>query len=235
MKLTRKQPKYEALLTQNFLFSGTDPAFVHAAFSSDECVCMEFEPGEKIYTEHHFQKSMGIVLSGRLKACKPGEEGANLILNTFFPGGVFGVACLFNDTQQYVSEVAAEKRSRVMFLSQNLLHGLFQRDYRIAENYIGYLSNRICFLNSRIGNFTGGSAEYRLASYLVSLSEQSADPLRFELPCTLTRLAEVLDMGRASLYRVMDALADAGLLRRAGKTVELLDSDRLKSGQFKIG
>lgn len=232
MKEVRKQKKYVALLSQSFLFDGMEGDLVDTVFASSECTCMEFEPGEKIYTRNHFDASIGIVLSGKLDACKPGEDGAGLTLNTFYPGGIFGVAGLFNNSKQYVSEVAAVKRSRVLFLTQALLHSLFRQDYRIAENYIGFLSNRICFLNSRIDNFTGGNAQYRLASFLLSVSAQSADPLRFELPCTLTQLAGTLDMGRASLYRAMDALESSGVLQRSGKSIVLVDPDRLKSGRF---
>lgn len=229
MREVKKQANYKALLSQSFLFSGINSELADEAFASGECICLEFEPGEKVYTKNYFRKSMGIVLTGKLKACKSGED---LILNTFYTGGIFGVACLFNSTKQYVSEVIAVKRSRVMFLSQDLLHVLFQKDYRIAENYISYLSSRICFLNSRIDNFTGGSAENRLASFLLSTSAHSNDPLSFELPCTLTQLAGMLDMGRASLYRAMDALEESGVIRRSGKNIVMVDSDRLKSGQF---
>jgi CRP-like cAMP-binding protein len=227
-----KQRKYKLLLAKSFLFSGIDEDAVDAAFNSEGCTCREFEPDEPIYTRTRFQKSMGLVLTGELKACKTGVDGQRLILNTFFAGGIFGIAGLFNNSTQYVSNVIAVKRSRVLFLSQELLHSLFQHDYRIAENYISYLSNRICFLNGRIDNFTGGSAQCRLASYLVSLSSKSPEPLSFELPCSYSQLANMLNIGRASLYRALDELCSSGVIRREGKEITILDFERLKSGRF---
>lgn len=232
MKEIHKQNRYCILLSQIFLFNGIENEVVRAAFESEDCSCLEFEPGEKIYTRNSFKKSMGVVLNGELKAFKPGSDGANLLLNTFFSGGIFGVAALFNNTKQYVSEVVAVKRSRVLFLPQSLLHRLFEQDFRIAENYISYLSNRICFLNSRIDNFTGGSAECRLAAFLLSLSAHSDNPLQFELPCTLTQLSNTLDMGRASLYRAMDALEELGVIQRNGRLIKVVNPDRLESGRF---
>lgn len=220
------------MLAKSFLFSGIDADVVDTAFASEDCICREFEPDEPIYTRNRFQKSMGLVLTGELKACKTGADGQSVILNTFFAGGIFGIAGLFNNSSQYVSNVIAVKRSRVLFLSEELLHNLFQQDYRIAENYIGYLSNRICFLNGRIDNFTGGSAQGRLASYLLSISSKSADPLSFELPCAYTRLANMLNIGRASLYRALDEFCNAGIIRRDGKVITILDLERLKSGGF---
>jgi CRP-like cAMP-binding protein len=234
MKAVQKSKKYRLLLAQCFLFSGIDDSAVGAAFENEECCCLEFEPDEKIYTRSNFKKSMGIVLTGELKALKPSGQGPDLVLNTFFAGGVFGIAGLFNHAKHYVSEVVSVKRSRVLFLPQSLLHSLFEQDFRIAENYIGYLSNRICFLNSRIDNFTGGSAECRLISYLLSISSKSDDPFRFELPCSLTQLANLLDMGRASLYRALDDLCMAGIIQRNGKIISVLDIERLKPEQLKL-
>jgi len=232
MKMINKNHKYSLLLAQNFLFNGIEPTAAGTAFRDADCSCLEFEPEEKIYTRDNYKKSMGIVLSGELKAMKPSGDGPDLVLNTFFVGGVFGIACLFNNTQQYVSEIVVVKRSRVLFLPQSLLHRLFEQNFQIAENYISYLSNRICFLNSRIDNFTGGSAEHRLASFLLSTSAQSENPLLVELPCTFTQLSNLLDMGRASLYRAMDELSDAGMISRSGKTISIIEIERLKSGQF---
>jgi len=228
----KKQNKYRQLLAQSFLFDGVGGTVVSAAFDCDDCSCLEFEQGEKIYTRTNFKQNLGIVLSGELKALKPSGEGPDLVLNTFFTGGVFGIACLFNHAKQYVSEIVAVKRSRVLFLPQSLLHNLFEQNPQIAENYISYLSNRICFLNSRIDNFTGGNAQCRLAGFLLSLSSQSENPFLLELPCTFTQLSNTLDMGRASLYRALDDLCEAGIIKRSGKTISVIEIERLKSGQF---
>lgn len=40
-----------------------------------------------------------------------------------------------------------------------------REDFRIAENYIRFLSGRIRFLNERIAGFTEDSAERRVADY----------------------------------------------------------------------
>jgi cAMP-binding proteins - catabolite gene activator and regulatory subunit of cAMP-dependent protein kinases len=230
MKLIKKQNKYCLLLAQSFLFNGIEKGVAEAAFQNGECSCMEYEAGEKIYTRSNYKKSLGIVFSGVVKAMKP--ENENLIMNTFYSGGIFGVACLFNNSRRYVSEIIAVKKSRVLFLSQQLLHELFENHTRIAENYISYLSDRICFLNSRIDNFTGGTAVCRLATFLLSLSAQNEYSLVLELPCTLTQLANTLNIGRASLYRAFDDLSDTGVITREGRKVTINQIERLRSGQF---
>ncbi|MBW7573943.1 Crp/Fnr family transcriptional regulator [Caproiciproducens faecalis] len=230
MKFVKKQNKYGQLLAQSFLFNGIEQDLAQDAFQSSECSCMEYEAGEKIYTRSNYRKSLGIVFSGVVKAMKP--ENENLVMNTFYSGGIFGVACLFNNSRRYVSEITAVKRSRVLFLSQQLLQDLFEKNTKIAENYISYLSDRICFLNSRIDNFTGGTAVCRLATFLLSLSAQHEYSLVLELPCTLTQLSNTLNIGRASLYRAFDDLSSAGVVTREGKKVTINQIERLRTGQF---
>lgn len=230
MREITKREKYRRILSGSFLFRGTDAAAAVSAFRDDGCSCMEFEAGEAVYTRTRFRRNVGIVLSGFLRACKPSDGGAPLVLNTFSVGGVFGAAAVFHRAERYVSEITAVKRSRVLFLSEPLLRRLFRQDARIAENYIVFLSGRICFLNGRIDCFAGGSAENRLAAFLLSLPRREEDGRGVLLPCSMTQLSGELNVSRASLYRAMDALCGHGLIRRSGRAVLLLEPDRLRTG-----
>lgn len=232
MELIKKQTKYLLVLHSLFLFEEINRQLIAEVFARDDCVCYSFESGETVYSRDHFEKSIGVVVSGQLKAVKQGADGNTTVLNNFFQGGVFGVATLFHKADHYVSDIVAVKRSRVLFLPQNLLQDIFRQDIRIAENYISYLSGRICFLNARIDSFTGGTANYRLAGFLLSQSEQQDGSLQFELPCTLTTLSESLNIGRASLYRALDDFVSQGIIERTGRKVRIVDLDRLQSGQF---
>jgi len=233
MKDIVKLEKYRSTFEKIFLFAGIDEQTIRKAFQDENCKCFEFEPNEIIYSKTNFYKSIGIVLSGELAAQKPIPDGNYVVLNTFFVGGIFGVAGLFHDAQHYVSEVAAVKRSKVLFVPQQSLQQLFEKNPQIAINYIAYLSNRICFLNGRIDNFTGGTAQGRLAAYLLNLSaERSERQPQVVLPCSLTQLSQMLDIGRASLYRAFDSLTEAGMIKKDGKTITLIQVDRLKAGQL---
>lgn len=231
MKEITKQKKYAEVLSHSFLFAGTVPGLAEEAYGDPGCTCAGFEAGEKVYTRTKFRKSMGIVLSGKLAAYRPSEEGPAVLLNTFYGGGVFGVAGLFHDAPEYVSEILAEKRSRVLFLTEELLHGLFFRNPRVAENYIGFLTGRICFLNGRIDQFTGGTARCRLAEFLLFRWEQEGGNREFVLPCSMARLADMLNIGRASLYRAFSALEKEGAVARSGRKISVADPDLLRGGR----
>jgi CRP-like cAMP-binding protein len=207
------------ILSKTFLFCGVESGSILAAFRSPECTCMAFESGEAVYTRRVYHRSLGVVLAGRLKAVKAAPEGSAVVLNTFSSGNVFGAASLFNSTQQYVSDIYAMRRSRVLFLPQELLQELFRKEPAVAENYIAFLSGRICFLNRCIDHYTGGSAKSRLFAYLASLPALAEEPETVEMPCSMTRLADMLGIGRASLYRAFDELEMENKIRREGRKI----------------
>lgn len=230
MKELKKTKKYGQVLSRIFLFRGLEEELSESVYTSPLCTCSEFETGENVYTKTDFRRSIGIVLSGELKAIKGNGGGQGIVLNTFESGGVFGAAGLFGSPRRYVSCIVASRRSRVLFLPQDLLRDLIYREPRVAENYITFLSDRIRYLNICIDHFTGGSAEARVVQLLLTLGEGKNGS--FKLPTSLTQLADTLGIGRASLYRALNFLTETGLIRRSGRVVEILDSDGLRNARL---
>lgn len=226
MKQIAKRTRYLGLLEGMFLFRGVPREKTEDVFRSAQCECCEFDPEEFIYTRTEFRRCVGLVLTGEVKAYKLTRDGSPILLNTFTQGGVFGVAGLFQESGEYVSDIRAARRSRILFLPEELLRVLFREEPVTAENYISYLTTRICYLNRRIDIFTGGSAEQRLASYLLSLCREKT-PCAVRVPCTYIELAEMLNIGRASLYRALDSLEKSGVLLRKGRELTILSADLL--------
>lgn len=228
MEQAQKSARGLSVLRDVFLFRGIQPEKIGELYRSPDCTCAWFAEAEKIYTRAVFKKCLGIVLSGQLRAVKTAADGSSVLMNNFLRGGIFGAAGLFTEADQYVSEIIAARRSKVLFLPEELLRAFFRAEPRAAENYIAFLSGRIRFLNTRIDHFTGGTAKGRLVSFLLSLPLKAPSDT-VGLPCSMTRLADVLNIGRASLYRAFDVLREEGAVRRVeGRSVEL-NLEKLKS------
>ena len=93
-----------------------------------------------------------------------------------------------------------------------------------AKAYVTLLSQKIHFLNSRIGTFAEGESAEKLLRWL---GEISGEQTEFTLPCSISRAAESLGIGRASLYRVFDLLTKEGVLKRNGKAIFILKPERI--------
>ena len=107
---------------------------------------------------------------------------------------------------------------------KELVEEAFAASPEFAKAYVTLLSQKIHFLNSRIGTFAEGETPERLLRWLATVSGGKTE---FCLPCSMSRAAEVIGVGRASLYRAMDALAEEGVLKRNGKSIVILKPERV--------
>lgn len=159
--------------------------------------------------------SLCLVLQGKLIVTAPQSSACLRVIGA---PGVLGFSSLFGGGTA-VSSVQAKGAVRLLLIPQETLEEALRTDPALAVRYIAHLTGRIRFLNGRIGTFTAGSAENRLAQYLLQCDPDGSGTV--ELGCPISTLAEMLDLGRASLYRAFDVLESRGLIAREGKTVRV--------------
>lgn len=222
LKVTVSDKLVEKLLKLD-IFSSLSPVMLKTALSCDETYVIDYKRGETIYSSDCFRYSVGFIIKGGAKVFKS-ENG--VIISKLSENSVFGCAALFSGKDHFVNQIVATKDTRVFYIDKSVILKLMQSDPTFSVSYIRYLSDRILFLNKRIVNFTGGTAESRLANYLLSCF---ADYKTYELDRSMSQLAVSLDIGRASLYRAFDALEAGNAVERDGKYIRLIDKDALKS------
>lgn len=199
------------------LFTGMEEAEVLSALAADGIHRLRYRKGEIIYRPHEFSRKLGILLSGSIAVTK-GEFPVSRLR----PGDLFGAAALYNEEPDYVTTLNVLSDCAVVFMSQDWLENQMELRPALRRNYIRYLSGRIRFLSGKLEELTGPTAEAKLFHYLAQRARQGA----VELDCSMTELAKRLGMGRASLYRALDALEGEGTIKRTGRTVFLADPEK---------
>lgn len=214
------------LVLKTELFRGSPPGVLTRILAVSDCTAAAYEKNDVVYDKTNFSRSLGIVLEGRLRVTKENADKRSIVMSTLQRGAMFGAAALFNSEPEYATKITAIEHSRVLFLPQRLIKRMIEREPEIAENYIRYLSERILFLNRKIYFLTAGTAEQRLAGFLLdnlAVGEFS------EMPMTMHRLADALNMSRASLYRAFDELTASGAVSKQGKLVCINNVELLKN------
>ena len=214
------------LVLKTELFRGSPPSVLTRILAVSDCTAADYEKNDVVYDKTNFSRSLGIVLEGRLRVTKENADKRPIVMSTLQRGALFGAAALFNSEPEYATKITAIERSRVLFLPQRLIKRMIEREPDIAENYIRYLSERILFLNRKIYFLTAGTAEQRLAGFLldnIAVGEYS------EMPMPMHRLADALNMSRASLYRAFDELTESGAVSKQGKLVCINNAELLKN------
>ncbi len=217
MKVETAQ-KYHEALSACFLFKGLREQNIRDLLITAE-EPLHFSRGQALYEPHMFKRVLTLVLSGELLVTSSNSEGKSAILNTLGCGAVCGVTALFGDEETFVTQVTARKDTDVLLISQEVLSAWFAQYPVLAENYIRFLTDRIRFLNRKITTYTGGQSDDRLLRYLQDHCD--ADGC-VQLSGRVSDLARILDVGRSSLYRSLEALEKEGKLRRDGKRLWIL-------------
>lgn len=182
-----------------------------------EVSVVSVERGRTAYDRTRFHRSLGILLEGVLQVRKDA-----LLLSTLRVGEVFGAAALFHDGEDYPTTLTAMTDCRLLLIPQESIRRLLVESGPFAEDYVTYLSERIRFLSSRLDAVTADRGENKLARYLLGVGRET-------ITQSATQLCQRIGVGRATLYRAFELLEADGAIRREGKTIHVLDPQKLRA------
>ena len=203
-------------------FVGVSRKNLSDLLEAQEKTIVTYKRGDVIYSPDNYESSLGFIIRGSVNVIKP---ASGVIISTLSKGEVFGAITLYSQRGYYVSKLVAATETKVLFIDKSTINVLMIQDKALAINFISYLSDRLYYLNSRIDSFTGGSAESRLASFLI---ESFGGYKTLQLKQPYTKLADSLDIGRASLYRAFDSFVSSGAIEKDGKYIRLLNEEKLR-------
>ena len=206
------------------LFSGADGNKLEDAIMKGGFSCCAYPSGEVIYSPEKEEKKLIIFRSGTASVYSA-DESRSVLLRTVTAGKTVGVANLFS-SEKFVSRIIADKKCETVEITATDFRALLESDSAILHNYISFLSDKICYLNKKIVYLTAGSAERRLAVFLDSHASDVGQDT-FTLPVPMNSLAEMLNLGRASLYRAADKLEEDGFIIRDGKNITLVSKEQM--------
>ena len=212
--------KFESLLGTP-IFKNCNTELLQSVIDSKECEILSFFSGETICEPFVAMKKIGIILEGKALVMSA-DTDRHVLLRRFSAGDVFGVSGVFSDDSKFVSRIVAKSSCTVAFISSDGLARLIENDRAVLYNYIEFLAGRIRFLNKKIRFFTSGSAERRLALYLDAFGEDTV-----KLDENMSAISDMLDIGRASLYRAFDRLTQDGFIKREKSTVIIIDREKM--------
>ena len=208
------------LLSKTFLFKGLSPSELDTALGSLTAPIESFAKGDLVFSPLDDKKRIGFVLEGECSVLRTRGERDGVIINTLGRGAPFGILSVFKEGGEPLTEVYAARASEIIFIGKEDLISLTETSSAVAMNIIKFLADRVSFLNERITAFSGGSAEQKLASHLLSLMHHGDG---FEFPLNKKKTAEALGCGRASLYRALATLEAEGAIKTDDKKIYITD------------
>ena len=184
----------------------------------------EFPPNTVAYSSQTENMQVAFIISGAARVYM-GNSEESALTRTLNAGDMFGIANLYDEDEPFPSYIITATDVKILFIDGKSFRAFIENDSSAMKNYITLLSKKIVYLNRKLATLTAGSAEKKLASYIL---ENSTDNV-FCPASSLSELANILQMGRASLYRAIDDLANLRLIEKQGKKIIILDKQKLKN------
>lgn len=212
-------PKILSALKKCPLFLDLDEAGIRQGLTAAGYDRKVFQHGERIPLSG--KGEVGILLSGKAQVFSSHQERA--LLNRLDEGSLFGVSSLFSTTCAE-TEVVAQGKVEVLILGDGAIEKLLE-DARIRRNLIAFLTGRIRFLTRKIASFTSPNAGAKLARFLLENADETGLVQAFR---SYSELARRLNLGRASLYRVLDDMEKSGAIKKRQKEICILSEEKVK-------
>jgi CRP/FNR family transcriptional regulator len=214
---------YRQILKNSPFFAGLSESDLDALLGIARI--REHPRGELLFSDGEEAIGFFMVLDGKVKVYKLSPDGKERILHVIHPGGTFAEAAIFGDGL-YPAYAEPLQASKLLFLPKDGFLCLLMNNGRIAINMIAGLSRFLRQFANQIEELTFKDVPSRLARYLMELSHGSKQTV--VLPISKSQLASNLGTVSETLSRTLRKLSDDDLIKVNGKTVEILDFERLE-------
>lgn len=214
-------------LKNNMLFKNAEDANISKYVSDERCSICEFSAGDEIISHDLKNVPVGFVLEGTATITSA-DGGKKVLLKTIGGGAVFGISTLYAAESPFPTNIKAKSACRILFIESRAIRELIENDKGAMIGFISFLSDRVVYLNKKINAFTAGCAERRLSLFL---AENETDGV-YSSSVSISSLADMLDIGRASLYRAFDKLEAEGFIEKHEKIIVIKNKKEMLSKYF---
>lgn len=204
-------------LKENPFFYGISHEYIKSCFSSEKISVKEFSKNELAYSSSSSSPTVAIIAEGSAKVYSDCEN-ENALLKTLYAGDIFGIANLYAEDEPFPSRIIASSKTKILFIDGEVFKSFIENDRIALKNYLSFQAKKIVYLNKKISTLTAGNAEKKLLHFMI---DHSHDNL-FLSPCSMSELADMLQLGRASLYRAIDYLVENELIEKVSKNTFII-------------
>ena len=207
------------------LFQNLDDEQMHAV----DAITREqtFTDGQLIYYAGQLSGSLLVVHTGKVKIYRLDAEGEQQVIRILSPGEFTGELALFS--KEPVQDFAqAIGDCSLCMVDGEAMRTILVTYPLIALKITQELSRRLSQSDATLHSVAKGTAEQRLAGYLVELS-QKVQNTTIHLPVAKGTVASLLAMNQETLSRRLKILEDEGVIELGkGREIIILDLSSLE-------
>lgn len=219
--------------------------FTGCTLSMHQCVCFEklsqeeheyldansvwidYKRGELICKQGSFVSHVMYMEKGLGKVFL--ENGNNTLVLRIIPdGNFFGLAAISEELGTFPYSGMAYVDSSIRQIDIKAFRKLLDQNAAFAKEVIDILSSNSIQIYGRFFCLSYKQAFGRLADILICLADRIFKSTEFNLPLTRKELGELAGMSPETVIRMLKEFNDDKVIRMDGKSLEVLDYERLK-------
>jgi CRP/FNR family transcriptional regulator len=190
-------------------------------------VILEYKKNEIICKQGSHASHIIVLEDGLVKAYLEGNP-KNLILTIMPSGQLIGLPSLFDGNNVFLYSVSAYVDSKVKLINIDVVRQLINTNAGFASRIINVLNEGTAQNYGRFFSLMQKQLHGRMADILLCLSQRIFKSKSFNLPLSRSDLAELTGMSTESVIRIFKDFKENNLIRVSGKTIELLNTEKLE-------
>lgn len=182
-----------------------------------------FREGEIVCDYSDTGDDVGVMLEGSAAMIRTDENGEVAVMELFAAGDIFGEVLAFSNAAGDSVRVVAESDAEVMFIKYGQItkrcEKACEHHSRLVSNMFGLIAKKTLSLSQRIEILSRKTTREKLLYYFNILSKQQGK--EFDLPMSVTRLAEYICADRSAMTRELSRMQADGLVEINKKRIKL--------------
>jgi CRP/FNR family transcriptional regulator, cyclic AMP receptor protein len=215
-------------LARSGIFQGVDPEA--AEVLAKELEMIDFRKGDVVFSEGEPGDSLYIVVSGKIKLGRRAADGRQNLIAVMGPSDMVGELSLF-DPGPRTATATAVVDTRLARLRKQALRPWLNNRPEITEQLLRVLARRLRRTNDALADLIFTDVPGRVAKNLLQMAgrfgSREGGVLRVQHDLTQEELAQLVGASRETVNKALADFAQRGWLRLDGKTVIILDPERL--------
>ncbi|HEY7175904.1 MAG TPA: Crp/Fnr family transcriptional regulator [Micromonosporaceae bacterium] len=218
----------DEVLARSGIFQGVDPEASEVLAKDMEII--DVRKGDVVFNEGEPGDSLYIVLSGKIKLGRRAADGRQNLIALMGPSDMLGELSLF-DPGPRTATATAVTDTRVARLRKQALRPWLTNRPEIAEQLLRVLARRLRRTNDALADLIFTDVPGRVAKNLLQMAgrfgSRDGGVLRVTHDLTQEELAQLVGASRETVNKALADFASRGWLRLDGKSVIVLDPERL--------
>ncbi len=217
-----------SVLEKSTLFQGVEAKVLRGYLEETPHHIQCYDKEETIFHLMDPALRVGIILEGRVEAQKSFPNGSQVNVSVRVPGEMIGPAAVFSRSRRYPCDIVALEPATIMMFRKEDLLSLMQKDVQILQNFTAEIASSTYMLQQRLELLSYSGIAQKAAFWLLMQIRQTGRTT-VQIPDSMSRWAMTMNVSRPSLHREMKRLEEEGIIRYAGKSIEVLDQDGLQA------